>query len=258
MSSVISRIVDGVDDLLSRALTAGFDHAMKRHSDERQFWNMLFTSKLECHERTGLTDWDNPKSRTYYRLLHKDLTALVGRQASVIEMGCGTAVLSLLLAADGSEVTLVDRSEPGLAYARVIEQALREELTFVGSVKYVHADFTSLDRSLRADLVHNAGVIEEMDMSEAVRVVSLMRDHADRQVVVGVPNFFNPYLLGFWLRGGKGTERHYSRRGVERVLNSAGLPDVSVVNTSCVHPSLPAWANQGFGLGFLHLAAAAV
>lgn len=253
MSATWDRLADGIDDVVSRALTAGFDYAVKRHPDERVFWNSMFEGKLAHYERSGLTDWDSPRSRAYYRLLLRDLTALIGTPASAIEMGCGTAVLSLLLAARGSEVTLVDRSQPGLEYARVIERRLRQDLTFAGSVRYVHADFMDLDGSVRADVVHNAGVIEEMPVSEAVRVVAMMRQHADRQVVVGVPNFFNPYLLGFWLHGGKGTERYYSRRTLSRVFRSAGMPGVTVVNTSCIHPSLPASANRGLGLGFLHL-----
>jgi SAM-dependent methyltransferase len=257
MNAGYTRIANGIDQFVSRALTAGFDRAVKRHPDERQFWNALFKSKLEHYQRTGLTDWDSPRSRAYYGLLLKDVKALTGTPASAIEMGCGTAVLSLLLAAEGSEVILVDRNQPALDYARVIERALRQELNFLGSVSYLHADFMELDQSLRADLVHNAGVIEEMDMSEAVRVVSRMRAHASRQVVVGVPNFFNPYLLGFWFRGGKGTERYYSRRGLKRVFQDAGIPGATVVNTSCIHPSLPARANRGLGLGFLHLAEAA-
>jgi len=258
MSGERTRVVDGIDNLVSRALTAVFDRAVKRHPDERVFWDSLFEGKLRHYESSGLTDWDSPRSRAYYSLLLNDLKRLIGRPASAIEMGCGTAVLSLLFAAEGSNVTLVDRSEPSLDYARVIEQRLRAELTFIGSVRYIHADFMHLDRSLRADMVHNAGVIEEMPISDAVQVVATMRGHANRQVVVGVPNFFNPYLLGFWLRGGKGTERYYSRRTLKRVFRSAGLPGVTVVNTSCIHPSLPASANRGLGFGFLHLGMASV
>jgi hypothetical protein len=74
--------------------------------------------------------------------------------------------------------------------------------------------------------------------------------------VVGVPNFFNPYLLGIWRKGGKGTERYYSKRDLSRVLHAAGLQRVRVVGSSCVHPLLPRCLNRGLSLGFLHLGVA--
>jgi SAM-dependent methyltransferase len=254
----LPRVRDRVDKAVGTALTRLFDGVLKRHHDEQMFWDGLFVQKLRLFEETGRTDWDVPSSRSYYDLLLGDFTRLVGRPSSAVELGCGTAVLSLLLAAGGCRTTLVDRSAAALEYAGVIEARMRQDITFSGSVSYVRADFLDLDPAIRGEVVHNVGVLEEMPMGDSVRVLSSMRQRAESQVVVGVPNFFNPYLLDIWRRGGKGTERYFSRRTLERVFHEAGLVDVTVVNTSCIHPLLPAQFNRGLGFGFLHLGKAMV
>jgi len=247
-----------VEGAAENAISRTFDHFLKRHSDEGVFWNGLFAEKIRIFDETGHTDWDAPSSRGYYELLLRDFKRLVGTPASALEMGCGTAVLSMLLAVQGSDVTIVDKTATALCYAKIIEGRLREEFTFLGSVSYVHSDLLELERSLRGEVVHNCGVIEEMSAYDAVKVVAAMARHARRHVVVGVPNFFNPYLLGIWRRGGKGTERYYSKRTLARVLHAAGLHCVSVHNSSCIHPLIPQHVNCGLGLGFLHIGVADV
>ncbi len=250
------RALGAIEEGMESAISTVFDALLKRHPDERVFWNSLFDEKLRIFEATGRTDWDVPSSQNYYKLLLGDFRSRIGTPATALEMGCGTAVLSMLLAAGGCNATIVDRSAAALEYARVIEARLRKEFTFLGRTTYIHSDFMSLDRSLRSEVAHNCGVIEEMPTAAAVAVVQAMSAHAGRQVVVGVPNFFNPYLLDIWRRGGKGTERYFSRRTLARVLRMAGLQDSVVFTSSCVHPLLPHAVNRGLGLGFLHLGVA--
>lgn len=251
-------LLSGADRFAEAAVTWTFDRLLKQHPNESVFWETLFAEKMRVFEETGRTDWDSVRSRGYYEMLLQDFDRLVGRPASVVEMGCGTAVLSLLLAARGTRTTIVDRSAAALEYAKVLERRLRQDLTFAATVSYVHADLFELDGTIRGEIVHNAGVIEEMSIASATQVVAAMSERAERRVVVGVPNFFNPYLLGFWRQGGKGTERYYSGRTLSRVMSSAGLRNVRVRNTSCIHPSLPRTLNRGLGLGFLHLGVADV
>lgn len=254
--TVGGRVREGLDRVAEHTISQTFDRLLKRHADEEVFWNRLFGEKMRLHEETGKTDWDSPNSRRYYELLLEDFRRISGTPATTLEMGCGTAILSILLAAQGADATIVDRSAAALAYAKIVEQRLRKEYSFSGTVSYIHGDFLDLSDDLRCEVVHNCGVIEEMPVDAAIKVVSTMAQHAERRVVVGVPNFFNPYLLGIWRRGGKGTERYYSKRTLRRVMHAAGLRDVGAINSSCIHPRLPRAANRGLGLGFLHLGVA--
>ncbi|ROO52682.1 methyltransferase family protein [Micromonospora sp. Llam0] len=256
--TIRKRLLENLERVTEAAVTQTFDRLLKKHPDEGVFWNNLFADKMRVFDETGKTDWDSPSSRSYYELLLEDFTRLSGTPSSALEMGCGTAVLSILLAAQGADATIVDRSAAALDYAKVLEQRLRREFTFVGTVSYVRADFLELDRTFCCELVHNCGVIEEIPIDSASEVVAAMAQHAERRVVVGVPNFFNPYLLGIWGRGGKGTERYYSARTLRRVLRAAGLRGARVSNSSCIHPLLPRTMNRGLGLGFLHLGVADV
>jgi 2-polyprenyl-3-methyl-5-hydroxy-6-metoxy-1,4-benzoquinol methylase len=158
----------GVQDACGRLISETFDRILKRHHDEAVFWEGLFADKIAIFADTGRTDWDSPASRRYYELLFQDFTRLVSRSASAIEMGCGTGVLSMLLAAQGTKATIVDRSPRALEYAKIIEKRLRREFTFRGSVSYVNGDVHSLDSSLRGEVVHNCGVIEEVSPQDAV------------------------------------------------------------------------------------------
>jgi hypothetical protein len=149
------------------------------------------------------------------------------------------------MAARGAQVTLVDVPRP-----------------FAGRVERVRGDVVELardpERFRSADLVHGAGVVEECAPEEALKLVRAMGALSRDRVLVGVPNFFNPYLLQIWRRHGKTSERYLSRRSLRRLVVGAGLVDVTVLTTSCLHPRLAdsrlARSLGAAGAGFLHVA----
>lgn len=245
-----------------------FNIIFQKHENDIAFWRQLWSRKIELFNKTGMTDWDSFSSQRYYQILLSDLTTYLdfdSKNKKVLEMGAGTGILSLLMAAKGAEVYLVDILPEAIVYMKILENKLKKELPFfLGSVKYITKDFNSLTNKdfpyHYFDLVHNMGVIEEYSSDEVVIILSKMRKytHSKGITLVGVPNFFNPYLIKIWSKYGKGNEIFYTKRLLRKVLLKAGLVNVKVINSSYVYPfkrftKLERWLGR-HGLGFLKIA----
>lgn len=263
MSILLTQNEDNRLDLISRM----YDVVFRRNIEsEEQFWKRLFTHKVEQWNTERVLDIDVFNSRVYYDLLfddvvkYCDLANLEGLR--ILEAGCGTSVLSLLLAAQGARVYLVDRLEEAISYSRLIEEELRNRGPFLGRVDYRVDDIVPMSTdsqfSKSFDIVHNYGVLEECTPEESGELLKAMTTLSKDLIIVGVPNFFNPYLLQIWMKYGKTNERYFSQNSIRRQLESSGVSNVKSFTTSCLHPRLYKYKFAktlgSSGFGFLHVA----
>lgn len=245
-----------------------FNFIFQKHNDDISFWKQHWNNKIEIYNKTGKTDWDSFSSQRYYKILLEDILTYLNfnpRNKKILEMGAGTGILSLLMAARGAKVYLVDILPEAVVYMKILENEFRNKLPFFrGSVNYIVKDFNKLtnkDMPLHYfDLVHNMGVIEEYPLDQVASIISIMKRYTrlKGRIIVGVPNFFNPYLISIWSKYGKGNEIYYTQRRLREVLLRIGLTKIQVVNSSYVYPfnkftKLERWLGR-HGLGFLKIA----
>ncbi|CAI6085456.1 class I SAM-dependent methyltransferase [Cohnella sp. JJ-181] len=145
-------------------------------------------------------DWD-PLSQTVYQEI-RDVIASIA-QAQIAEAGSGTGKVSLRLAEDGADVTLIDFSERALKNSRQAFFARKVAATFL------QADIrsTSLPPST-FDLTWNAGVLEHFDEEEQVEMVREMGriTKPGGIVLIMTPNArCLPYLVGKTVAEKEGT-----------------------------------------------------
>jgi len=240
----------------------------QRHTNDIAFWKKNWSSKIELYEKKGITDWDVFSSRRYYQILFNDISDYIGSDfngKNVLEFGAGTGMLSLFMAAHGANVYLLDVLPEALQYASILEKTGRIELKgFKGTVTYLNSDFArfSNNKSFKSffDIVHNSGVVEEYDIKGAVGIIDMMRKLAkdNGSIVIGVPNFLNPYLIRIWMKYGKGNELYFNKSRLRKVIRSCGFDKINISTTSYVYPFKKYTCLESFlgknGLGFLHVA----
>jgi len=153
-------------------------------SDPSQVWDQIWSGPVYY-------DWD-PLSQTVYREI-RDVIASIER-AQVAEAGSGTGKISLRLAEDGADVTLIDFSERALKNSRQAFFARKVAATFL------QADIRSTDLPPSTfDLTWNAGVLEHFDEEEQVEMVREMGriTKPGGTVLIMTPNArCLPYLVG--------------------------------------------------------------
>lgn len=241
---------------------------LKRHDDDILFWKQFWAEKNKIYRENNKTDWDVFSSKRYYHVLLKDIEKYVGadfKAKKIMELGSGSGMLSILMAAQGAEVYLVDISSESLEYAKILEAKLRGDTPeFLGEIAYLHKNFDDVlsDKSMWSvfDLVHNEGIIEEYAENNAVAIVSGMRrlTRPGGIVMVGVPNFFNPYLIKLWIKNGKGGELFFTKKRLNMLCAQAGLSNIVAFTSSYIYPfkkfrKIESSLGKA-GLGFLHLA----
>lgn len=171
----------------------------RHHMTDRQkeTWDRLWSQEVSYH-------WDS-LSQTIYETIHRYLGDPTNK--ALLEAGSGTGKISLRLAMEGANVTLVDYSEKALENSRLAFHRKNRKGNFILS------DIRNMDVPDDAyDLTWNAGVLEHFDMPEKV---SILREMArvtkpDGMIVVLTP-FAKclPYRVGkafaeahgFWMYG---------------------------------------------------------
>ena len=126
---------------------------------------------------------------------------------SAVELGCGSATLSIKLAQRGVRVTGVDREPDALDLAR----ACCDGLGLPTSPRFVRGDFLTerlSDTVAPADLVLSGGVIEHWDVDGQLRALQAHVDLSNRWVLVTVPNLDSPVFQSF-LHWAEATGRLY-------------------------------------------------
>lgn len=112
------------------------------------------------------------------------LSKIQGRR--ILEAGCGTAVLSASLAAEGRVAVAVDRDREMISLAARIAGRL------AAPVRFVHCDIVGFDYSEGFDCIFSSGVLEHF---EDERIVDLLRRKSESAatVVFTVPSdYFEP------------------------------------------------------------------
>lgn len=253
-----------------KVVTKLFDISFKKNKNEQIFWKEIFQNKINIYNKNGISDWDIRASKRYYQILLCDIKELLEIKnfngIRSLELGCGTSILSLLMASEGATVYLLDQLQEALDYSKILENQISKSLNFTGKVNYINANFFEIEDLKKTfidfDIVHNIGVIEEHSPTEAQSIIEIMKKIANKYVIVGVPNFFNPYLLSFWFKNGKANELYYSRGSLCRLMKRLELRETKVVTTSYLYPFKKFTRLEKFtaniGFGFLHLAVATI
>jgi SAM-dependent methyltransferase len=141
---------------------------------QRQFWGRFWQKGQAWGE------WDEVSQAQY-----DALKALFPEPASlrVLEAGSGTGRVSLRLAKEGAQVTLLDLSEEALHLSRRLMTAWGvSAATVVGSL------FALPFKDSQFTLVWNGGVLEHYDEAEQRQMLSEMVRVSAQWVVVMVPN----------------------------------------------------------------------
>ncbi|KXG44467.1 class I SAM-dependent methyltransferase [Tepidibacillus decaturensis] len=141
-------------------------------------------------ETHKLTDWD-PLSEEIYQILKREVKDFKGKK--ILEAGSGSGRISLRLALEGAEVTLLDFSE------KALEIADNYFSKFDMKGNYVLADLT---KSLpfendEFDLVWNSGVMEHFLFEQQVSIIKEFYRIATEF------HTFNPNASSFFYRLGK-------------------------------------------------------
>lgn len=146
----------------------------------------------------------------------------------VLELGCGTGLMTRLLLDRGADVTAVDRAEPMLARARV----RAPEATFVTS------DVLAFEPKGRYDRVIFSYILHELTAAKRAIALAIGRAALAAHGLVGVVDFDTSArepvrtLLDLWLRIAEPpSARDWAANGFRTELAAAGL---AVTTTSPV------------------------
>lgn len=139
--------------------------------------------------------------------------------ARILEAGCGTALLSLILADHGFKVTALDLTEEILDYARTKVCLNHIQLNFVrGDI----LKLSCLFKKRNFDIVCHSGVMEHFNDSDIIKSLSEQRI-VSKRVIFNIPNNRNQLTPQHF-----GDERFLSNKKWVRLIREAGFSNVKV------------------------------
>ena len=166
---------------------------MNQAEKQKQVWDQLWESEVSY-------DWD-PLSQSIYETIRQIIPDPDDRQ--ILEAGSGTGKISLRLAEDGADVTLVDYSEPAIVNSQRAFQSREQSGRFIVSdIRKIRLPDNSID------LVWNAGVLEHFTRDEKITILKEMArlTKPDGTVLVFTPSArCLPYLAGKYAAEQQGT-----------------------------------------------------
>jgi SAM-dependent methyltransferase len=180
--------------------------------DLAAYWRKELASLRAFQSSAGgatYRDWQPTKWQSLRRIVDTTFAHCAAAGApprSAVELGCGSATLSIKLAMRGLMVTGVDRITEALDIAR----ASCDGLALPGDPEFALCDFFAgcLSGVPRADLVLSGGVIEHWDVDGQLRALQTHIDLSERWVLVTVPNLDSPVFRSF-IHWAKATDRFY-------------------------------------------------
>lgn len=238
-------------------------------SDEWGYEEELVRRKIDETKRTGMApDLEDMVEVRYYTKLLEQVKKILDIQSftsmQIAEYGSGTGLLSLYMAKEGAQTTLVDLSPYCLGYSQLVSESMAKTSQFKGSLSLAQGDFLKLDFNEEFDLIHSTGIVEHFDDFTALKMTKKMANDTrkDGQILVAVPNFLSPDLICLWARHGKGSEVFYSKGKMKSLLINSGLTDVKVTISTFFYPSfiptsitkvksIENFLGERVGLGFL-------
>jgi SAM-dependent methyltransferase len=177
------------------------------------YWATELASLREYRERAvraTYPEWQPTKWQSLRGLLDTVLAHCAAQDAppqSAVELGCGSATISILLAQRGLTVTSVDKIPEALELAR----ECCEGLELPSLPNFVLSDFCTRHAPKpvdSADLVLSGGVIEHWDVDGQRVVLQMHLDLSERWVLLTVPNLESPVFQSF-LRWAEASGRLY-------------------------------------------------
>jgi SAM-dependent methyltransferase len=177
------------------------------------YWGKELASLRRFRERAGhatYRDWQPTKWQSLRGLIDTTLercAAAGSPPRSAIELGCGSATISIKLAKRGLAVTSVDMVPEALQLAR----ECCEGLALPAPPKFVLSDFCRkrLSETVEsADLVLSGGVIEHWEVDGQREVLRRHLALSNRWVLLTVPNLDSPVFRSF-IRWAKAADRFY-------------------------------------------------
>ncbi|MFS0722836.1 methyltransferase domain-containing protein [Paenibacillus sp. 1P07SE] len=157
---------------------------MNQAEQQKKVWDQLWTAEVSY-------EWD-PLSESIYRKIREHLPDPASSR--VLEAGSGTGKISLRLAEDEADVTLVDYSEAAIVNSqRAFQQRLQAGRFIVSDIRNIRLPDGELD------LVWNAGVLEHFTREDKIAILEEMArlTKPDGTILVFTPSArCLPYLAG--------------------------------------------------------------
>lgn len=138
----------------------------------------------------------------------------------ILEAGCGTALLGLILADYGFKVTALDLTEDVLNYARSRVCLNQLDLNFVKGNIF---ELSSVFDKKYFDVVCHSGVMEHFSDNDVVKSLSEQR-LVSRMVIFNIPNGRNKITPQHF-----GDERFFSNKKWMSLIREAGFNKVKVL-----------------------------
>ena len=191
------------------------------------YWRTELASLREYRKRAvdaTYPDWMPTKWQSLRGLVDAVFAHCAAQGApprSAVELGCGSATISIQLAQRGLTVTSVDRVPEALELAR----ECCEGLELPSLPNFVLSDFCTKYAPKpveRADLVLSGGVIEHWDIEGQRIVLQTHLDLSERWVLLTVPNLESPVFQSF-LRWAEASGRLYEDEHYE--ISTPGLAE---------------------------------
>jgi hypothetical protein len=164
---------------------------------EHEHRRLSGSAGLEDYRKLEPTKW-----ASLLRLRERVLTYTATRGHAIqesLELGCGTATLSIQLGISGVVATAVDREPAAIRLANEIASSVG-----VGDVmRWREEDFLESEPwECQADLVFSGGVLEHYSAAQLTNAYRRHRAATRRWVLIGIPNYQSSVFVAFvnWAR----------------------------------------------------------
>ncbi len=156
------------------------------NSQSKGLWDDIarqYTMKADEGEREAY--------EKFVQILHKE--GILPGESSLLEAGCGSGQVSVLLAKEGYDVALLDFSDIALTKSKEIFKQHNLKAEFILSDLFE----MSPKKTGKYDVVWNSGVLEHFDGWQVIRALEIMAQMANKLVIFLVPNLQSRYYVQF-------------------------------------------------------------
>lgn len=156
-------------------------------------WDKIWQNELERVDNNIEEIFNDNLSKEIYLTIKREIGDVNGKK--ILEAGSGSGRISLRLALEGAEISLLDYSDKALEVSRkYFEQ-------YNCKAKYIKADLTNKlpFKDNYFDIVWNGGVMEHFNLKEQISITKEI-SRISKEF-----HTFNPYFKSFFYRLGKWT-----------------------------------------------------
>lgn len=194
---------------------------------------------LSKHDPAEVWNWSTPAGKERWARRVRMLSSSIVPTMSVLEVGCGTGLLTQELAATGATITAIDISEPLLNIARKTPEC--GKVLFKNENAY-HTSFSdnTFDVIVGSSTLHHLSV--DKALTEFYRILK-----EGGAIAFTEPNMMNPQIaiqknIPYIKRklGDSPDETAFFRWNLSNKLKRGGFRDISVTPFDFLHPAIPA------------------